>query len=102
MNATDSDKVAEELRERLLDYVAYVLTSARGLLREPQSYGPMRMVDSLERSLVLLREMGLGDERLEESLKVIRENRWKAGSDPEGFAQAVDEAVNCLVGITKG
>lgn len=87
-------------RERLRDYVAYVLTSARGLYHEPQSYGPMRMVDSLERSLALLKEWGLTDEGLEEPLAVVRENRWRAGSDPEGFGAALDDAIARLVRLT--
>lgn len=97
MSATAGES---EARERLRDYVAYVLTSARGLYHEPQSYGPMRMVDSLERSLALLKELGLADQGLEEPLAVMRENRWRAGSDPEGFGAALDDAIARLVRLT--
>lgn len=88
------------LEEKMLDYVAYCLASARGLYLEPGSYGPMRVVDALERSLVLLKEAGVVDERVEWVLEVVRENRWKAGSDPEGFATALDEGVHRLVRLT--
>ncbi|SFV09261.1 DUF6092 family protein [Alicyclobacillus macrosporangiidus] len=49
-DGTQRDRDA--LRETLRDYIGYVLTSARGLYGEPLSYGPMRMFDALEKSLV--------------------------------------------------
>ena len=103
MTATDTDNVfsqSENLRERLRDYVAYTLTSARGLYREPISYGPMRMVDALEKVLSLLRDLGLSDSELDLPVQIVRDNRWKAGTDPEGFAYALDNGIMQLVRIT--
>ncbi|MFM1652099.1 DUF6092 family protein [Brevibacillus sp. B_LB10_24] len=99
MTGMENTATKEELRRLLRDYVAYVLTSARGLYREPASYGPMRMVDAMEKSVALMRELGLADEELDETLTVIRENRWRA-MDPEGFSQALDEAIHLLVRST--
>ncbi|MCY9670183.1 DUF6092 family protein [Paenibacillus alginolyticus] len=90
----------EEMHNRILDYVGYVLTSARAIYREPHSYSPMRMVDSLEKSLNLLRDAGIKDDSVEESMTVIRENRWRVTSDPEAFANALDEAILRLVRVT--
>ncbi|NRF91931.1 hypothetical protein HQN89_12995 [Paenibacillus frigoriresistens] len=90
----------EEMHNRILDYVGYVLTSARALYREPHSYSPMRMVDSLEKSLNLLRDAGIKVDSVEESMIFIRENRWRVTSDPEAFANALDEAILRLVRVT--
>ncbi|GAX91751.1 DUF6092 family protein [Effusibacillus lacus] len=100
MTNTEKKSLEEGLQNRLLDYVSYVLTSARGLYKEPHSYGPMRMVDSLEKALFLLRDMGIKDDAIEESVAVIRENRWRVTSDPEAFAQALDDAILRLVKVT--
>jgi hypothetical protein len=93
----NSNNVAQE---RLLDFVGYVLTSTRGLYKEPQSYGPMRMIDTLEKAISLMKEQGLEDNSLDNVMAVIRENRWRATSDPEAFANALDEAIHRLVIVT--
>ncbi|WAH37110.1 DUF6092 family protein [Alicyclobacillus dauci] len=90
----------EDEREKLRDFVAYTLTSARGLYREPLSYGPMRMVDALEKALALIASCGLSDPTMDATLGIIRENRWRAGTDPVGFAKALDDATVQLVRIT--
>lgn len=90
----------EEMHNRILDYVGYVLTSARAIYREPHSYSPMRMVDSLEKSLKILQDAGIKYDSVEESMTLIRENRWRVTSDPEAFANALDEAILRLVRVT--
>jgi hypothetical protein len=90
----------DELHNRILDYVAYVLTSARALYKEPHSYSPMRMVDSLEKAIKLLGDAGVKDNSIEDSMSIIRENRWRVTSDPEAFAEALDEAIHRLVKVT--
>ncbi|TWT03636.1 DUF6092 family protein [Planomicrobium sp. CPCC 101079] len=87
-------------KEHLLDFVGYVLTSTRGLYREPQSYGPMRMIDTLEKALMLLKEQGLEEESLDQIMGILRENRWKVTADPEAYALAIDEAIQHLVTVT--
>ena len=101
MTTTETTRDEEKLREYLLDYAAYVLTSAAGLYREPQHYGPMRMVDALEKSLHLMREMGFESDAVEGPLTVIRENRWRAGTDADGFSGALEEAILQLVKVTQ-
>lgn len=100
MTSMENNDHKDEMRERLLDFVAYVLTSAKGLYREPYHYGPMRIIDTLEKSLSLMQELGLSIDSLETTMAVVRENRWMAGTDAEGFAKALDEAILQLVGIT--
>ncbi|WP_221564547.1 DUF6092 family protein [Alkalihalobacillus sp. TS-13] len=102
MTSMDNNSQTRERKEHLLNFVGYVLTSTKGLYREPHSYGPIRMIDSLEKSLILLKELGLNDESVDKILVSIRENRWKAMSDPEGFANAIDDSIRELVQITVG
>jgi len=100
MTVTEKNISDEELHERILDFAAYVLTAARGLYKEPQSYGPMRLVDVLAKAVQLLEDVGVRDDSLEGALAVIRQHRWQAASNPEAFAEALDEAINQLVQVT--
>jgi len=92
--------IKRSLQENLRDYVAYTLTSAKGLYREPHSYGPMRIVDSMEKALLLLKEAGIKDEELEGGLSVVRKERWRAMTEPEAFEKGIDAAILNLLNIT--
>ncbi|WNQ12260.1 DUF6092 family protein [Paenibacillus aurantius] len=100
MTDTARNRSEEERHERLLDFVGYVLTAARALGKEPASYGPMRLVDTLTKAVELLEDAGIRDESVKGPLAVIRENRWQATSDPEAFGEALDEAIRRLVEVT--
>lgn len=100
MTSMEATKTKEEILEHLRDYVAYTLTSAKGLYREPYSYGPMRLMDSLEKALSLLQEAGIKDENLDQVLSSIRKERWRAMTDKEGFAQAIDTSILELVNLS--
>lgn len=95
--AENSNYVAQE---RFLDFVGYVLTSTRGLYKEPHSYGPMRMIDTLEKAISLMKEQGLEEKSLDGVMEVLRENRWRVTSEPEAFADALDKAIHRLVVVT--
>lgn len=98
---TNTEKtVTTEMHDRILDFVAYVSTSTRALYKEPHTYGPMRMVDTLEKAITLLAEAGVEHPSIEEAMNIIRENRWRVTSDPEAFANTVDEAILRLVRLT--
>ncbi|OZB90649.1 hypothetical protein CJP46_32550 [Paenibacillus sp. XY044] len=88
------------MREQLLDFAAYVLTSAHALYREPQSYGPMRLADTLEKGLELLQAAGIRDETVDKAMEAVRESRPLSMTDPEGFAGALDRAIAVLVKAT--
>lgn len=100
MTNTEKNISEEELHNRILDFVGYVLTASRALYKEPQSYGPMRLVDTLTKAVQLLEDAGVRDESIEGSLAVIRENRWQVTSNPEAFGAALDEAISRLVQVT--
>ncbi|MFC5449372.1 DUF6092 family protein [Paenibacillus aestuarii] len=90
----------EELHNRILDFVGYVLTAARALYKEPQAYGPMRLVDTLTKAVQLLEDAGVRDESLSDTLAVIRDNRWQVTANPAAFGEALDEAISRLVQVT--
>ncbi|PAD25898.1 hypothetical protein CHH55_08665 [Niallia circulans] len=90
----------EKLVELVRDYSGYILTSAKGLYREPAHYGPLRMVGALERTLVLLTELGIEDKEMEEVLSFIRKEGWRALSDPLGYEKALDKSIDQLVVLT--
>ena len=90
----------EKLVELVRDYSGYILTSAKGLYREPAHYGPLRMVGALERTLVLLTELGIEDKEMEEALSFIRKEGWRALSDPLGYEEALDQSIDQLVELT--
>lgn len=96
MELSTDEKVLELVR----DYGGYVLTSAKGLYREPGHYGPLRMIGALERTLVLLKELGIEDKKMEEALSIIRREGWRALSDPSGYEEALDQSIHELVEIT--
>lgn len=100
MTNTEKNLSDVELHNRILDFTGYVLTSARALYKEPQSYGPMRLVDTLTKAVKLLADAGVRDESIEGSMAVIRENRWQATSNQAAFGEALDEAINRLVQVT--
>lgn len=99
---SNTEKAGRKEQELIYDFIGYVLTSAKGLYREPQSYGPMRMIDTLEKAILLLKELDVvtDSQSVDNILASIRENRWKAMSDPSGFAKAIDDSVLLLVDIT--
>jgi len=100
MTNTVKNKSEEQILEHLRDYVAYTLTSAKGLYREPHSYGAMRMIDSMERAIQLLQEVGIKDEELEKVLSSVRKERWRAMTDTKEFGRAIDESVLEIVNLS--
>ncbi|WP_445397816.1 DUF6092 family protein [Streptomyces sp. LE64] len=55
---SSGETTAWPVDEELLLLAAYLLSSGRGLIDEPQQYGPFRCIDAARRVLVLLRGRG--------------------------------------------
>jgi hypothetical protein len=81
---------AEPLRDELLLLVGFLLTSAHGLLDEPQSYGPTRLLDAAGRVLDMMDEQGLIDDSLRGIKAQIDEDRF-GPMDEEGFPDRLDQ-----------
>jgi len=84
----------EDLRDELLLLVWFILTSARGLVEEPKSYGPSRLLDAAGRVLDTMEEHGMLDQSLQEIKAQIDDERF-GPMDDEGFVARLDDlAVN--------
>lgn len=83
----------EELYSSLFELVGYMLTSARGLIDEPQLYGPFRLIDGVSRLCEILDEKA-GYGNFFASLKEkIDERKFLVMSDIDEFVKLLDEAV---------
>lgn len=65
----DGDKKAV----RVFELLAYLASSARGLLEEPREYGPLRCLDAMRRLIDMVLETGLIED--EEVTKYLEELR---------------------------
>lgn len=84
----------EDLRDELLLLVGFMLTSGRGLVEEPKSYGPSRLLDAAGRVLDTMDEQSMLDQSLQEIKAQIDDERF-GPMDDEGFVARLDDlAVN--------
>ena len=83
----------ERLRYDLLKLFCYIITSARGCVKEPKLYGPFRLIDSVERIITLLDNEGLADDFLKKARAKIEENKYLVMQDEAGFTKFLDELV---------
>lgn len=83
----------KKLRYELLKLYCYMITSARGCIDEPKAYGPLRLLDSVERIITLLDNQGLADDFLREKRAEIATSKFLAGQDIEKFIEFMDKLV---------
>ena len=83
----------DELREDLVNFVGYLLTSAHGLYDEPAGYGPFRMLDAAGRLLAIMEEAELADPFLKQLRLAIDEERL-GSSDDQALRAFLDQV--CL------
>jgi hypothetical protein len=84
----------DKLHRQLFELIGYLLTSARGLIDEPQTYGPFRLIDGVSRLCGYLqdRQTVFGDffihlkERIDEEKFVLM-------TDEDRFIELLDEVV---------
>ena len=86
-------KSSDDFVDELLVLVGFLLTSARGLLDEPQSYGPARLFDAAGRLLAIMDERGVLDDSLREIRVLIDEERFGAWAEEDRLAKLDDIAV---------
>ena len=83
----------EEIRSHWLELFCFMSSSARGLIGEPALYGPFRLVDSLEKIIIILENLGMSDEFMEKEKAKIAEKKLVAITDREAFVKFLDEIV---------
>lgn len=81
---------SKALSDELLLLVGFLLTSARGLVDEPKTYGPSRLLDAAGRLLAMMDEQGMLDDSLREIRAEIDRERF-GPMDEEGLFVKLDE-----------
>ena len=85
---------AEEFDADMLDLAAYMLTSARGLLDEPKTYGPFRLLEGASRLCgILMDAHHPKTDSLGSLKKKIDERKFILMTDEAAFIELLDETV---------
>ncbi|MBR3367724.1 MAG: nitroreductase family protein [Lachnospiraceae bacterium] len=85
-----------------IELLIYMIASAAGLVREPRSYGPVRLIDSARRLAVLLTEREDTDRRtLQRIVDIIDAGRTLSMSDPQGFVEMLSQAAAAATHLLK-
>ena len=79
----------------LFELAAYMATSARGCLEEPQSYGTFRLIDALGRVLRIQDYLPEAekDQFLEKIREDIERNKFLKLTNPKAFEQFIDDLI---------
>ncbi len=82
------------MEKELFDFMGYLLTSARGLVEEPQMYGPFRLIEGVSKLCeILLKE----ETEFEEIYKLLKdkidERKFSLMTDENEFIALMDETV---------
>lgn len=78
----------------VVELAAYMLTSARGLVDEPASYGPFRLLDGASRLFEILIDSGHPQSAGLKALKdKIDERKFVLMTDEAAFVALLDETV---------
>ena len=81
-------------QDEVLELIAYLVTSARGLLDEPVDYGPMRLINAAQRMCAWAAPR-TDDEALRALLERLVDGLprdvARRISDPDGYRRALDE-----------
>lgn len=81
-------------RGEWLELFCFMTTSARGLIGEPELYGPFRIIDSIEKIIELLENQKLLDNAfLKTEKEKIKEKKLTVVADRDAFVTFLDELV---------
>ena len=78
--------------EQFFDLCMYLATSAEGLKEEPKDYGPLRLLEALERLALLVAEAH-DDAFLREIAESVGVKQDLVMTDTEAFYRAIEELV---------
>ncbi len=78
------------------DLFCYMSSSARGLVDEPKLYGPLRLLETMERIISVLEDKDMSNEFYTELKENIGENKYIVMQDEEKFVESIDDIVNML------
>lgn len=89
------------LKDRLFELVCFLITSARGLYGEPETYGPLRLTMGASQLLHTMEEAGLSDEALGAIASKIDDGRRNITKGREAGIDFLEELVVELAHLVK-
>jgi len=89
--------------EEMLDIIAYMLTSARGLVDEPAVYGPLRLLEGVSRLCgILIEEKHSKASDLRYLKEKIDDRKFSVMTNQEEFIALMDETVLDITEVLMG
>jgi hypothetical protein len=86
--------IDKELYRELMELMGFMITSARGLLDEPQMYGPFRLIDGASKLCAIMENRVEVDNELLARIKdKIDEGKFNVMTDLNSFTSMLDEVV---------
>ena len=80
--------------KEMLEFMGYLVTSARGLVDEPALYGPFRLLEGVSKLCTILEEAGIGDRAFITSLqKKVDGGKFSVMTDRNAFVAMMDDVV---------
>lgn len=85
-------------RDDLLNYLSFIISSAKGCLKEPKIYGPFRLVESLDKLIKILEKNNiLIDELVLNIAQKINYGKSSFMEDESAFIEMLDEITFDLI-----
>ena len=85
------DTNADKTEIRFFELLAYLSTSARGLIYEPKLYGPLRLLEAVNRFIDLMDALQLADEELITIANKITTDAMIISTDPDFCMKVTDD-----------
>ena len=82
---------SQELRVALLELLTFLGSSARGTIDEPKLYGPLRLVEAIQRVINLMDDMGVSDPELNSLAERFIDEAMQISMDEIHCAKFTDE-----------
>ncbi len=83
------------------ELLAFLVTSARGLVDEPQVYGPLRLLDAAVKLIDIMEKEGIVTSELKELRRLILEKSNLVMVDERAFIDFLDELSKKIAEIIK-
>lgn len=84
-------ETSDDMRKEFFELLCFILSSARGLMEEPQAYGPFRLVDTASRLISVLEKYGIADEFLMNEKSKIEEGKYSVMESEDKFKEFLDD-----------
>jgi hypothetical protein len=91
LNKKTFDSEVDKSKIRFFELLAYLSTSARGLVYEPKLYGPLRLLEAVDRLIDLMDELELADEELITLANKITTDAMMISTNPNYCVKVTDD-----------